>query len=105
MTILEALSGSVNYPVDENKLKKILVDRGLSDTETYTKEVGLGMAFQLATADVYTLLVSSANIAEGGYSVSMTDKSNMIKLANGIYSKYGIDSPFQAVIVDRSNYW
>jgi len=102
MTNLEALSAAVNYPVEEIKLNKVLIDRGLVYYETYP---GINKAFELATADLYTLLVSSANIGEGGYSISMTDKSNMLKLASGILSKYGIGNPLKPSIRNRSNRW
>ena len=103
MTNLEALGATVNYPVEDVKLQRILIDNGLSDSDDYS---GITKDFELATAAVYVLLVSSANIAEGGYSVSMTDKSNMIKLAGAIYAKYGVDNPLKAnKIRNRSNYW
>ena len=105
MTVLEALSGAVNYPVDENRIIKILIDRGLGESDTYTQAIGASKAFELATADLYVLLVSSANVAEGGYNVSMTDKSNMLKMASGIYSKHGVDNPLKPSIRNRSNYW
>jgi hypothetical protein len=102
MTNLEALGGSVNYPVDETKLQKLLIDNGLNASDTYS---GITKSFELATAGLYVLLVTSANISEGGYSVSMTDKSNMIKLANGVYAKYGVASPLSPTIRNRSKYW
>ena len=105
MTVLEALSGAVNYPVDENKVKKILIDNGLNESDTYTQAIGLSRAFELATANLYVLLLSSANIAEGGYNVSMTDNGNMIKLASGIFAKYGVENPLKPSIRNRSNYW
>lgn len=105
MTVLEALSVAVNYPVDENKVKKILIDNGLNESDTYTQAIGLSRAFELATANLYVLLLSSANIAEGGYNVSMTDKGNMIKLASGIFAKYGVENPLKPSIRNRSNYW
>jgi hypothetical protein len=104
MTNLEALSASCNYPVDEFKLKKILIDNGLNESDEYK---GITKAFELATAALYVLLVTTAIISEGGYSISITDKSNMIDLANGIYSKYGISSPLKQknTIKNASNLW
>lgn len=104
MTNLEALSASCNYPVDELKLQKILIDRGVSEAGTYT---GTYREFELATADLYILLVTSANVTEGDLQISSTDKSNFIKLASGIYTKYGEENPVlaQPKIVNRSNYW
>lgn len=110
MTNIEALSAVVNYPVDEIKLNKILIDRGINEQDWYT---GISRDFELATADVYLLLASSANISDSGYQVSMTDKSKMIDLATGIYLKYGLPDPMNPIptvvkkptIRNRSNYW
>lgn len=104
MTNLEALSASCNYPIDTLKLQKILIDRGLSDSVDY---VGLSEAFELAKADLYVLLVTSANISEGDFTVSANEKALLIDLASGIFVKYGIENPLkpQATIRNRSNYW
>lgn len=106
MTNLEALSASVNYPIDEIKIQKILIDNKLDGSQEYT---GPTQAFELATAALYVLLVTSANIAEGDLQISATDKSNYIYLANGIYNRYGMDSPLisktNSFIQNRSDYW
>lgn len=104
MTNLEALLAAVNYPVDTIKLQKILVDRGLQENSTYA---GKSKEFDIATADLYVLIVTSANISEGDFQISATDKSNYMKLASGIYSKWGIDNPLErkSIIKNRSNYW
>lgn len=103
MTNLEALGAAVNYPVDEKKLTKILIDNGMNGSDTYQ---GMTRGFELSTAALYILLVSSANISEGGYQISMADKSNMMQLADGIYSKYGLNNPLKANKVrNRSNRW
>lgn len=103
MTNLQALGAAVNYPVDDLKLQKLLIDNGIVDTEDYIAPAS--KQFELATAGLYVLLVTSANIAEGGYNISMTDKSNMMKLATGIFDKYGIANPLKPKIKDRSNRW
>lgn len=102
ITNLQALAGTVNYPIDDVKLQKILIDRNIDESSNYT---GLNKSFELATADVYVLLITSANISEGGYQISMTDKSNMIKLASGIYSKYGVSNPLKPKVTIASNRW
>lgn len=103
MTNLEALSAACNYPIDTLKLQKILIDNGLNDSDSYT---GLTQPFEIATAALYTLIVTSANLSEGDYQVSATDKSNLLKMASGIYDKYGLQNPLAAnTIRNRSNYW
>ena len=51
-----------------------------------------GETFDLAYADAIAVLLTTPDIKEGGYSLSVTDKNTLTKLANGIYSKYGIVS-------------
>lgn len=104
MTNLEALSASVNYPIDRIKLQKLLIDNGLNEADVYS---GPSKAFELATASLYALLVTSANLSEGDFQISATDKGNYLKLAAGIYAKYGMPNPLEArpSIRNRSNYW
>jgi hypothetical protein len=99
MTNFEAIKGRLGYPLSDNAFKLALSDRGLTDTDTYAK----GQAFDLAYADAITMLVTSPNVSEGGYSISLSDKNNLIKLANGIYEKYGTMSSLKptATFVQR----
>jgi hypothetical protein len=91
MTNLEALkSTAIGYPVGESTFQKILIDRGLIADAEYpgkTKET------ELAQADLYVSLLTAANIQEGGFQVSMTDKSNFAKVASGIYNKWDEPNP------------
>jgi len=86
MTNLEALKGKLTYPLANNAFILALTDRGLVDSATYSK----GQAFDLAYADAIMMLVTAPNTSEGGYSVSIADKETLIRLANGIYTKYGV---------------
>jgi len=88
MTNLEAIKGKLGYPLSDNAFILALDDRGLTSTDTYAK----GQAFDLAYADAITTLITTPNVSEGGYSISLADKKNLIKLANGIYTKYGVAS-------------
>ena len=105
MTNLEALGAAVNYPVDKIKLQKLLIDNGLIETDEYIYPVT--KPFELATAGLYVLLVTSPNISEGGFSLSMAEKTELSKLAAGIYYKYDIQNPLNKTpkIKDRSDRW
>lgn len=105
MTILEALKSVVSYPVSSNTVEAISITRGLTSSATFDQSVALSSAFELAKADVYAHVVGAANISEGGYSVSMTDKSNMIKMASAIYAKHGESNPFAVTLTNASNRW
>jgi hypothetical protein len=90
MTQKEALQAAVKYELSDNELEKILIDRGLTAADVYA---GKSQAFDLAQADAITLLVTAPNVSEGGYSLSLSDKSSLIKIATGIYTKYGEVNP------------
>ena len=93
MTNLEAINSVTSYPISDNTARRILTKRGLNAVEEFSQAIAISQEFELAEADVYLHLVSGANIAEGGYQVSLTDKSNLMKLASGIYQKWGIVDP------------
>ena len=89
MTNLEAIKGALNYPLSDNSFILALTKRGLVETATYIDCQG----FDLSYADAIVTLITTPNISEGGYSLSISDKATLIKLANGIYAKCGVKSP------------
>lgn len=86
MTNLEAIKGIIGYPLPETGLTKVLEDRSLTTSGTYVKCA----SFDLAYADALMIVVASPNINEGGFSVSQSEKDNLISIANGIYAQNGI---------------
>lgn len=88
MTTLEALKSRVKYPLEENLLLSILIDREVSPEIEYTKEIGTCREFQLCRADLLLAQVDAAQITEGGMSISPTDKSNFITVADSIYERF-----------------
>ena len=88
MTYLEALKAKIDYPLTDNAFILALEDRGLTSTDTYTK----GKLFDLAYADCLTQLVTMVDKKEGSFSLSFSEKENIIRIANGIYARYGIVS-------------
>ena len=79
----------MNYPLLENAFIMALEDRGLTSGSTYSDRQSL----ELAQADLINTLITSPNITEGGYSVSLSDKKALLKLADSIYSKYSQINP------------
>jgi hypothetical protein len=103
MTTLEAIKSTVaGYPLPDNSFIKVLLDRGLSATAEYS---GKTKAFELATADIYIVLVSSANVSEGGFSVSISEKANLTKMANAIYKKHDDTAGSNPTVSDASSAW
>lgn len=91
MTNLEAIqSVAIGYPIDANTFLRILLDRGLDAQSDYA---GKSKAFELAHADVLISLITAANMSEGGFSVSISEKSNFLKVASGLYEKHGEVNP------------
>ncbi len=105
MTNLEAIKGSVGYPIPDNTANLYLIKRGLNAPDEVTQSILTGKAFELAQADLYIWLISSANISEGGYSISLTEKKELKKLASGIYSKHGVSDPTCPTVKDASDSW
>lgn len=109
MTVFEALKATVIHPIDEDKAQFVCIKRGIDPNETVTQEIINSDKFELATADIYLLLVSSPSIAEGQYQISMTDKTNMLNLAKAIYAKYGEDHGFTTSVsigtITAPNLW
>ncbi|PZX18104.1 hypothetical protein LX69_01141 [Breznakibacter xylanolyticus] len=106
MTNLEALKSKVaGYPLSENTFLTALTDRAIQPTEEYS---GKNRNFELAMADVYIVLATSVNVSEGGYQLSITDKTNFVKIAGKIYGVYGEPNPLkddEPAISNASNLW
>ena len=92
MTILDAIKADVSYPLSDNAFELALIKRGLTSADTVTAIITASEEYELAVADCLMSAATSPDVKEGGYSVSMSDKKNIIARANGIYSKYGISS-------------
>jgi len=93
MTNLEALKAKVNYPLSDNSFILVLSDRGLVSSATYADK----RLLELAQADLIHTIVTSPNISEGGYSITLTEKGSLLKIAEGIYKKYGIRNPLRPI--------
>ena len=100
MTNLEAIKAKVNYPLSDNSFILALSDRELVYTATYA--LSNKQALDLAQADLIYTLVTSPNKTEGGYTISLSDKASLMKLADGIYLKYGIRNPIRPIATFRS---
>jgi hypothetical protein len=94
MTNLEAIKGKVSYPFsNDNTYILALNDQGLTETDTYV--VGNKQSLELAQANCIVTLLTTPNVSEGGFSLSQTDKATMIKVASGIFAKYGVANPLK----------
>lgn len=92
MDVLTALLNSVSFPVSETQAEVIAIERGLDVGADFDRRTGSSPDFLLAKADMIRTIVTAPNVSEGGVSISITDRSTLIGLANGIYSKYEPES-------------
>lgn len=106
------LKSKTQYPVFNEEILSILSGRGISydsDTNDATQKQK-----DLAYADLLMLIVTSpsygaeedqmGNWKHKGKSITMTGKSQLLSMANAIYSKYGEISGNNRVI-DITNRW
>ena len=99
MTILEAIKESVGYPISNNRASMALIKRGILNAgEEVTQSFLNSKEFELATADLMFWLITTANVSEGGYSVSLTEKASIKAIASGIYSKWGVSDPSEPTV-------
>lgn len=101
MTNLEALSASTGYPMSGQQLEKCLLDHSLVSTADYAKSEN----FDLALMDALLVLLSTPNISQGGYSLSLGDVQVIERRIKAIASEYGIQDPITPKIRDKSNVW
>ena len=66
----------------------ILLKRGLRGQKEATTEILNSKEFELSVADLYKWVATTPNISEGGYSVSVSDKSTYLALAEKLYAKH-----------------
>ncbi len=92
MTNLEALRNDIIYPLDDGRLEKSLIDRGVEPSEAYS--LLNKVSIEMARADMYVKIVAAPNIQEGGISISLTEKAIIKSMATAIYLKYGESDPF-----------
>ena len=90
MTIAEALISLNSFPIPDDTIEKICIDRGLAKDDPYTITIGVSEAYELASADVYFWLHGTPNVVEQavGINQAIIIKQNFLSIANAIYNKY-----------------
>lgn len=103
MTNLESIKSTVaGYPLATDTFNRVLIDRGLSAADSY---LGKSQAFELATADLYLTLATAANVSEGGFQVSVNERSQFAKMATAIYDKWNESAGQTPTVTDRTEAW
>lgn len=88
-TILQALKDEIAYPVSEGFIENRLLARGLDSEGVVTSELLNSDQFRGAIADCLYSLIESPNFSESDISISLADRSLILKKANLIYSSIG----------------
>ena len=104
MTNLEAVKSTVgiNYPLEENTFLKALVDAGLTPEAEYVKESG--KAVDLCAAALILVLLTSADVQEGGYRVSISERSALERTRKALLAKHGLSDGTGPVINGSATY-
>ncbi len=89
MDVKTALLNSVSFPLSAAQVEVAAVKRGLDYGSQYTRETANSEAYELTYADCLRLLITQPNVSEGGVSISMSDRTTLVAMANSIYGKYG----------------
>ena len=92
-TVLESLQAVNAYPVPLRTLVEVAEARGLSLSESATKELLGSEAYNLALADLLLWLSLAPNISQGGqsYSFSEDQRTQLRNRASALYAQYGDD--------------
>lgn len=100
MTNLAAIKAKLNFPLSDDAYTLALLDRGLVSTATYA--VSDKQSLDLTWADLVYTLASTPNTTEGGYSISFSNRGDLLKAADGVYLKYGIRNPLRPIATFKS---
>ena len=104
MTNKEAVQATVayNYPFGDVVYLKVLLDNGLAAEEEYTtanmKQV------DLCAAALIQVLLTSPDIQEGGYRVSISERSQLASARKSLLGKYGISDNSSPTISANPTY-
>jgi hypothetical protein len=90
ITIQQALISLNSFPIPNDQIEKVTIDRGLTLTGNYTQTVGESEAFRLASADIYYWLANAPSIVEQevGVNQAIAIKKQLLELAMAIYGEY-----------------
>lgn len=88
-TILEALTGSVEYRIPVTVIGKIAIRRNIDTEAKFSAEIARMNAYRLCEADLLRYLVGISDVAEKSVSISVCERNLMAETANAIYVECG----------------
>lgn len=88
MTIKEALTCTVNFPLPANRIEKALIDAELTGTDSYSKEHERSV--DLCMSGLLFTLLTSADIAEDDVSVKLPSRDVLLAVYSALMKKWGL---------------
>lgn len=90
-TILQALKDEIGFPIKSGFFENKLIARNINPDDEFSADTAKNDSYLLTYADCLKGLVVGLpnSVTEGDLSLSGADKDNMLKIANGIYNRYG----------------
>ena len=97
-TVGQALIDEIHYPISVGMIENKLIMRGLAFDDEFGIEVATSKEFIGAVADCLYSLIEAPNFSEADKSISLSDKSLILKKVNALYKSIGekemsLDSP------------
>jgi len=95
MTILEALSDLITYPIKPGAYQQTIIKRGLNPSDEADRTMLNSPSYNLCYADLLVLEIEAINTSKEGRSISKAKEESLRELANDIYRKYGEEEVLQ----------
>lgn len=88
-TIGQALIDEIHYPISVGMIENKLIKRGLNCDDEFDMEVAKSSAYIGAVADCLYSLIEAPNFSEADKSISLSDKSIILKKVAALYKSIG----------------
>lgn len=88
-TILQALRDEITYPLGDGFLENRLLARGMDGCNPAYPELFAEPEFLGAVADCLYALIIAPNFSESDISISLQDRTLILKRANSLYKSIG----------------
>lgn len=87
VTLMDSLQSLCAYPIPEQAIEAIAVERGLDTMLDADSEAMHSNAYKLAKADVLMWLVYAPNVSQGGVSYTLSDeqRKRFLDQASSLY--------------------
>ncbi|MEN0095899.1 MAG: DUF6706 family protein [Pedobacter sp.] len=100
MTNLEALKNKINYPLNEGSFLVVLIEADINPQAEFSKDNS--MKLDIAASDLILQVLTSPNVSEGGYSISLSDREALLKVRSLLLAKWQVDDSGASSISDAT---